>query len=325
MRWIVSGMMAIPWGRIEMPKLILSLLTGFMVTTSALAGPLGDAAKIGDVAEIEQLLASGLDANEADPVASPLHWAAMNGHAAAVKLLADNGGKLDAESSMLGAPLHAAARFGRVNAINALLAAGADPDIQDGNDYTPLMRAVVENRLGAIEALLFSGADVDAVGNIPETRFGRGPKGPTIALHLAISLGKTEIAGMLEAAGAGPFPQDAPDQPLGDGDPERGLDLVKFHCGGACHMFDANDPSRPAEDYFGPPLTGIIGRPVADVPEYEYSEALRAHGGIWTAERVYAFALTPMLAAPGTRMDWAPDQTPEMVADITAFFVSLAE
>lgn len=57
----------------------------------------------------------------------------------------------------------------------------------------------------------------------------------------------------------------------------------------------------------------------------EYSEALIAHGGTWTPERFYAFALSPMLTVPGTLMNWAPDRTPEMIADITAYFVSEAE
>ena len=308
-----------------MRNVLAWFIYALVFATSTQAGPVGDAAKKGEAAEIQRLLASGADANEEDAIASPLHWAAMNGHVAAVNLLVENGGNLDAMSEMLGAPLHAAARFDRVDTIDALLAADADPDIRDSSDFTPLMRAVVEKRLGAVEALLSGGANVNAIGNVPEARYGRGPKGPTVALHLALSLGESEIAEVLRDAGAEPVLPEALDQIPNNADPVRGLELVQYHCGGGCHMIDANDLSRSAEDYNGPPLTSIVGRPVADVSDYEYSKALLSFGGNWTAERLYAFALTPMLVAPGTRMDWAPDQSPEMVADIVAYFVSLSE
>ena len=106
-----------------MRKTVLGLLLGFIISSSAFAGPLGDAAKKGDVAEIERLLASGADPNEPDAIASPLHWAAMNGHATAVELLAASGAILDAQSDMLGTPLHAASGFGQVETVRALLGA----------------------------------------------------------------------------------------------------------------------------------------------------------------------------------------------------------
>ena len=95
-----------------MRTLFLSVLTGCLFTASAIAGPVGDAAKTGDAEEVGRLLAAGADANEENSMASPLHWAAMKGHSAVVKVLADNGARLNEQSSMLGAPLHAASRFG---------------------------------------------------------------------------------------------------------------------------------------------------------------------------------------------------------------------
>lgn len=83
------------------------------VHSPVLAGPLGDAAKRGDIAEIERLHSSSADANEMDQIASPLHWAAMKGHADAVDPLAANGASPDAQSDMLGTPFHAASGFGQ--------------------------------------------------------------------------------------------------------------------------------------------------------------------------------------------------------------------
>jgi len=288
---------------------------------AAVAGPVGDAAKAGDIAEIERLLASGADANEDDALASPLHWAAMNGHEAAVATLVANGARLDAQSNMLGAPLHAAARFNRIDALNTLLAAGADPDVRDRDAFTPLMRAVIENRPDAVRALIAGGADVNAVGNAPGgLQIG---KGQTIALQLALRYERHDLADMLRAAGAGALPPPVPADIATLGDPVRGRELAYTYCG-ECHSIEAGDPMRAAADD-GPPLIGLIGRPVADLPGFDYSEALRAYAGAWTADRFYAFALSPALTVPGTRMNWAPNRTREMIADVTAYFLSEAQ
>ena len=297
------------------------LLLGLSISTTAEAGPLGDAAKNGDVAEIERLLASGADVDEPGGLGAPLHWAAMNGHANAVKLLAANGADLEVQSSMLGTPLHAAARFDRVEAAEELLAAGANPDSKDKDDFTPLMRTIVENRTSVIDTLLSGGADVDAVGIAPGGQdIG---KGPTNALHLAIKYGKSEIARRLVELGAGPQPPEVPVDRISNADAERGRELA-LRCGG-CHTVAAGDPEPLNSANNGPPLIGLIGRPVADLGGYDYSDALLSYGGDWTAERLYQFVLSPMLTVPGTEMNWPQVLTPEEVADVTAYFASLAE
>ncbi len=61
----------------------------------------------------------------------------------------------------------------------------------------------------------------------------------------------------------------------------------------------------------GPTLAGVLGRPVAGVEGFGYSEGLRRVGGTWTAERLRAFLLDPAGFAPGTAMpavDLTPDQ-----------------
>lgn len=254
-------------------------------------------------------------------MASPLHWAAMNGHIDAVNVLAENGAELNAQSSMLGAPLHAASRFNRVDAINALLASGADPNVRDRDDFTPLMRAIAENRPSAAEALIAGGADINAIGNAPGgTQIGEGP---TIALQLSISFGREEITEMLLAAGAGPIPPEVPANLAGMGKPDLGRELAYTYCA-TCHTIAAGDAERTGAAQ-GPPLIGIMGQPVADQSGFEYSNALAAYGGSWTPERFFSFVLSPSLTVPGTRMNVAPDRTVEMVANVTAYFVSANE
>ena len=242
----------------------------------------------------------------------------MNGHADVVKVLAENGAELDAQSSMLGAPLHAASRFDRGDAINELLAAGADPDVRDRDSFTPLMRAIVENRTGAAQALISGGADINAIGDAPGgTQIGLGP---TIALQLAISFEREDITAMLLAAGAGSIVPDVPANLNEMGDSERGRELAYARCGG-CHIIETSDPERTGAAP-GPSLIGIVGNPIAATPGFEYSKSLLAHGGTWTPDRFYEFVFTPALTVPGTRMNNAPDLSEQMLADITAYFVS---
>lgn len=308
-------------GEAIMRSFCLWTIVTLALSIPASAGPVSDAAKAGDAAEIKRLLSSGADANEEDPMASPLHWAAMNGHSEVVKVLANNGAELNAQSSMLGAPLHAASRFNRVEAIKALLALGADPDVRDRDDFTPLMRAIVENRSDAAKALINGGADINAVGNAPGgTQIGGGP---TIALQLSISFGREDITEVLRAAGAGPIPPEVPSDLDVMGDADRGRELAYTYCE-ECHTIEAGDPVRTGAAQ-GPPLIGIFGRPVANLPGFDYSEALSGHGGSWTPERFFAFVLSPVLTVPGTRMNHAPDRTPQMIADITAYFGSMAK
>lgn len=290
----------------------------FIFCYSALAGPVNDAAKSGDIAALKAALDGGADANEEDAMASPLHWAAMRGYVDAITLLADKGAALDAKSDMLGTALHAAADFGQVDAINALTGAGADIEARNRDDLTPLISAVLKRKGSSVDALLAAGADPNAVGIGKNAASGMGP---LTALQLALDQGQPEIAEKLLAAGAKAMPPEVPDTLDSMGDATRGKELAYTFCS-QCHVIAAGDDPKLGHVRTGPPLIGVMGRPVADIPGFEYSDALLAHGGDWTAERFYAFALTPMLTVPGTLMNWAPDRNPQMIADITAYFAA---
>lgn len=288
--------------------------------SSSVAGPLSDAAKAGDLVQVEQLLSDGNDASEADGIATPIHWAAMNGHAEVITALADHGADMEAQSDMLGTPLHAAASRNQADAIAALLTAGADPDSRDRDQFTPLMQAAFDNRVEAATALVEGGADVNAIGNSPG---GYVLYGPTTALHLALRKGNADIAVRLREAGAGPILPEISEVQLKQGDAKRGRELAYRHCK-TCHALEPGDTVL-ATAGVGPPLIGVFGRPVADLGGFEYSQSLVDFGGDWTTERLYSFVLQPMLSVPGTNMTFAPDRTPEMIADIVAYLVSASE
>ena len=82
------------------------------------------------------------------------------------------------------------------------------------------------------------------------------------------------------------------------GDEESELDVPEpVEVCTSCH---ALRPGEPALE--GPLLWGVIGRPVASLPEYEYSGALRAMDGVWTRERLDRWIAGPAAVTPGTKM-----------------------
>ena len=77
------------------------------------------------------------------------------------------------------------------------------------------------------------------------------------------------------------------------GDAAAGKMLYEAKCGG-CHSVDRNR--------IGPLHRGVVGRPVASVPGYSYSPALRKLGGSWTAARLDRWLSGTQKMAPGSKM-----------------------
>ena len=75
-----------------------------------------------------------------------------------------------------------------------------------------------------------------------------------------------------------------------------GEDLFGDQCSG-CHTIDAaSSPTAPT-------LKGVVGRKVASLADFQYSDALKAKGGTWTGEALDAFLSNPKAFAPGTSMN----------------------
>ena len=66
---------------------------------------------------------------------------------------------------------------------------------------------------------------------------------------------------------------------------------------GACHQ-TASPKSGPA----APSLKGVYGRKIASLPDFSYSDALKAKGGVWTEANLEAWLSGPSKFAPGTKM-----------------------
>jgi cytochrome c len=88
----------------------------------------------------------------------------------------------------------------------------------------------------------------------------------------------------------------------------------------ACHNFE-----KGAAVKIGPPLYGVVGRPIASSPGFDYSSALKGKGGAWTYDNLFAWIAAPSEWAPGTKMAFAGESDPQKRADILDYLHSLSD
>ena len=100
------------------------------------------------------------------------------------------------------------------------------------------------------------------------------------------------------------------------GDPEAGKRAF-VKCSG-CHAVTAGSNEAGA----GPSLAGVIGRPAASVPGFNYSQALKNANITWSVEELEAFLANPRRKVPNTRQPIAVTNATER-ADIIAYLETL--
>jgi len=114
-------------------KLGVLLLVCTFAAFPVWVGKLHDAAKIGDLAEVKQLIEAASNVDERDVAErTPLSWAAGEG---------------------------------RLDVVQFLLEKGADVNARDFSNYTPLQHAVLDAKFNAVKLLVENGADVNAKDN----------------------------------------------------------------------------------------------------------------------------------------------------------------
>jgi cytochrome c len=95
------------------------------------------------------------------------------------------------------------------------------------------------------------------------------------------------------------------------GDPARGKILYQSCMG--CHSLDDND--------VGPMHRGVVGRKAGTVPDYAYSNALKASGIVWDPASLDRWLTNPQALVPGAKMYFSiPDA--QKRADIISYLAT---
>lgn len=100
-----------------------------------------------------------------------------------------------------------------------------------------------------------------------------------------------------------------------EGDPARGE--IAFRKCYACHAME-----RGRNDLAGPNLHGIIGRPIAAEPDFDYSPALKAYAvrhRRWSPRLIERYIADPEAEVPKTAMTFTGMKNAAERADLIAF------
>ncbi|MBP3933008.1 MAG: cytochrome c family protein [Pseudomonas sp.] len=101
------------------------------------------------------------------------------------------------------------------------------------------------------------------------------------------------------------------------GDAEAGGKLFTKTCGG-CHSIGEN-----ARNGFGPQLNGVIGRLAGTSEGYQYSDAMKNSGVVWTRENLAAYIEAPKKVVSGTRMIFWGISDQEKIDNLLAYIESV--
>jgi cytochrome c len=90
----------------------------------------------------------------------------------------------------------------------------------------------------------------------------------------------------------------------------------KFALCQTCHTIVEGGPNMT-----GPNLHGVFGRKAASLPGFSYSDALKATGWTWDAQRIDTWITDPKAALPGAKMTFAGLKDPKDRTDVIAYLM----
>lgn len=102
---------------------------------------------------------------------------------------------------------------------------------------------------------------------------------------------------------------------LADGDAEAGKNVFK-KCA-ICHSPEAG------KNKIGPSLFGVVGRPSASVPGYNYSTAMKNFNKVWTEDLIFQYLSGPQKMIPGIKMTFVGLPNEKDRYDVIAYLKTL--
>jgi cytochrome c len=96
-------------------------------------------------------------------------------------------------------------------------------------------------------------------------------------------------------------------------------ELLAYACK-ACHALEPGEKND-----LGPSLHGVIGRHAASLENFEYSDALKGSGLVWTPEAIETWLEEPAAFVPGTKMKFTGYQSARDRRDVVAYLLRHAD
>jgi cytochrome c len=100
------------------------------------------------------------------------------------------------------------------------------------------------------------------------------------------------------------------------GDATHGSKVFEEECSD-CHSTTAGKNKK------GPSLAGISGRKAASIADFNYSDAMKASGIVWTADKIDPYITHPKKVVPGGKMKYEGLDDEKARADVISFLMTL--